>query len=140
LSNTLTTGTDRPLYLGLASFLYYTEKFGYECDLDGNDRLLFKEAYVLFQIYEYPQENRKACGCVYTSINDIYTVFSEKPELIKILENECPRTPWGVPTHDPHCKLEESLWSNIVPIDIDNKRMIRCYRTPAKKLKIKNEK
>jgi hypothetical protein len=127
------TVPDSPLYLGLASFLHYTKQFGYGFELNGNDRLLYKKRYVLFKIYEYPRENREACGCVLTSVNDLYTVFSEKPDLIKILENECQRMPWGTLTHNPHCKLNKSLWSSIMPIDIGNGRMIRCYRIPAKK-------
>jgi len=127
------TKTDGKLFLGLASFLHYTREYGYKFDLNGNDRLLYKEAYICFKIYEYPQKDRKACGCVYTSVNDIYTVFSGSPKLIKILENECKRIPWGILTGNPHCKLDESLWGNIPPIDIGGGKPIRCYKTPVNK-------
>jgi hypothetical protein len=119
-----------PLFLGLASFLYYTKQYGYECQMIKGDNLMFNEAYVSFKIYEYPEQNRIACGCVLTSVNDIYTVFAEEPELIKILEEKCPRIRWGIPTKNPHCKLDKSLWGKLPPVEIDKGRWIRCYKIP----------
>jgi len=128
----LPLASDGRLYLGLAAFLHYAKESGFEFSTSGQDRLLLdKGEYVLFEKYE--DRSRTGCGCIYTSVPDLFRAFSENPGLIQVLIAKCQKKfPWGTPEalKDPHCRIDESLWGKLsTPIN-KGKMVIKCIQIP----------
>ena len=117
------------IYLGIASFVYYAKKYGFDFKLQGENHLSFYYRggrYYFFPIM--PGKKGYDCGYVVVNIHDFALLFGNDDDYIADLK-KCERLKLKRPDGAiEHCRIDESLWGNI-ETEISTGKSINCIRS-----------
>jgi hypothetical protein len=118
------------MYLGVAAFVFYAKKYGFEFIGQGKNSLTFNYSggrYYFCKIM--PGKKDYDCGYVVVNINDFKLLFGNDDGYIKDLKS-CERLKLKRPDGTlEHCRLDPSLWGKI-EVKIDNGKTVKCLHPP----------